>query len=173
MGQSTIAREQLRAFIERIERLEEEKKSIADDIRDVYAEAKGNGYDVKVMRQIVRLRKQEAHERQEEEAILELYKHALGMLSVAPDATAHSIQTIRNSDNSEELLRPAMRIFVEEKKVSFSLLERKLKLSAAKASKIVTRLEELGYISSVKAGGQRSILKENLDELEQCGLLGQ
>lgn len=81
MGQSTIAREQLRAFIERIERLEEEKKAIADDIRDVYAEAKGNGYDVKVMRQIVRLRKQEAHERQEEEAILDLYKHALGMIS--------------------------------------------------------------------------------------------
>ncbi len=84
MGQSTIAREQLRAFIERIERLEEEKKSIADDIRDVYAEAKGNGYDVKVMRQIVRLRKQEAHERQEEEAILDLYKHALGMISAPP-----------------------------------------------------------------------------------------
>jgi uncharacterized protein (UPF0335 family) len=81
MGQSTIAREQLRAFIERIERLEEEKKAIADDIRDVYAEAKGNGYDVKVMRQIVRLRKQEAHERQEQEAILDLYKHALGMIS--------------------------------------------------------------------------------------------
>lgn len=85
MGQSTIAREQLRAFIERIERLEEEKKSISDDIRDVYAEAKGNGYDVKVMRQIVRLRKQEAHERQEQEAILDLYKHALGMISAPMD----------------------------------------------------------------------------------------
>ena len=80
MGQSTIAREQLRAFIERIERLEEEKKAIADDIRDVYAEAKGNGYDPSIMRQVVRLRKQEAHERQEE-AVLDLYKHALGMIS--------------------------------------------------------------------------------------------
>ncbi|GLQ16307.1 DUF2312 domain-containing protein [Maritalea porphyrae] len=80
MGQSTVAREQLRAFIERIERLEEEKKSIADDIRDVYAEAKGNGYDVKVMREVIKLRKQEAHERQEHEAVLDLYKHALGMI---------------------------------------------------------------------------------------------
>ncbi len=80
MGQSTVAREQLRAFIERIERLEEEKKSIADDVRDVYAEAKGNGYDVKVMREVIKLRKQEAHERQEHEAVLDLYKHALGMI---------------------------------------------------------------------------------------------
>ncbi|AVX03284.1 DUF2312 domain-containing protein [Maritalea myrionectae] len=84
MGQTSVAREQLRAYIERIERLEEEKKSISDDIRDVYAEAKGNGYDVKVMRQVVKLRKQEAHERQEQEAVLDLYKHALGMIP-APD----------------------------------------------------------------------------------------
>lgn len=81
MGQTSIAREQLRAYVERIERLEDEKKSISDDIRDVYAEAKGNGYDVKAMRQIVKLRKQEAHERQEQEAILDLYKHALGMIA--------------------------------------------------------------------------------------------
>lgn len=80
MGQTSVAREQLRAYIERIERLEEEKKSISDDIRDVYAEAKGNGYDAKVMRQVVKLRKQEAHERQEQEAILDLYMHALGMV---------------------------------------------------------------------------------------------
>ncbi|MFT6657105.1 DUF2312 domain-containing protein [Maritalea sp.] len=80
MGQSTIAREQLRSFVERIERLEEEKKSISEDIRDVYGEAKGNGYDVKVLREVVKLRKQESHERQEHEAILDLYKHALGMI---------------------------------------------------------------------------------------------
>ena len=74
-----VAADQLRAFIERIERLEEEKKAISDDIKDVYAEAKGNGYDVKVMRQIVRLRKQDSNERQEMEALLDLYLHALGM----------------------------------------------------------------------------------------------
>jgi len=84
MGQSTIAREQLRALVERIERLEEEKKSISEDIRDVYGEAKGNGYDVKVLREVVKLRKQESHERQEHEAVLDLYKHALGMIPSAP-----------------------------------------------------------------------------------------
>jgi len=75
-----FARDQLKAFIERVERLEEEKKAIADDIRDVYSEAKGNGFDVKALRTIVRLRKQDADERREQEAILETYMHALGML---------------------------------------------------------------------------------------------
>lgn len=75
-----VAREQLRTIIERIERLEEEKKALADDIRDVYAEAKGNGFDVKTLRQVVRLRKVEATERQEQEAMLDLYLSALGML---------------------------------------------------------------------------------------------
>ena len=76
-----IAKEHLRAFVERIERLEEEKKTISDDIRDVYAEAKGNGFDVKALRTIVRLRKQDADERREHETILETYMHALGMLN--------------------------------------------------------------------------------------------
>lgn len=69
----------LRAFIERIEKLEEEKKAIADDIKDVYGEAKGTGYDVKVMRKIVSARKQDRDKRREEEEILDLYLAALGM----------------------------------------------------------------------------------------------
>ena len=75
----TVAAGQLRALIERIERLEEEKQTIADDIKDVFAEAKGNGFDTKALRTIIRLRKKDANERQEEEAILDLYKAALGM----------------------------------------------------------------------------------------------
>ena len=74
-----FAKDQLKAFVERVERLEEEKKAIADDIRDVYAEAKGNGFDVKALRTVVRLRKQDIDERKEQEAILETYLHALGM----------------------------------------------------------------------------------------------
>jgi uncharacterized protein (UPF0335 family) len=77
---TSFAKDQLKAIIERIERLEEEKKTISDDIRDVYAEAKGNGFDVKALRTIVRLRKQDANERAEEETILETYMLALGML---------------------------------------------------------------------------------------------
>jgi uncharacterized protein (UPF0335 family) len=75
-----FANDQLKAFVERIEKLEEEKKAISDDIRDVYAEAKGNGFDVKALRQIIRLRKIEPTERDEQDAILETYMHALGML---------------------------------------------------------------------------------------------
>jgi uncharacterized protein (UPF0335 family) len=73
--------EQLRSIVERIERLEDEKKVIADDIKDIYAESKGNGYDVKALRAIIRMRKQDPNERAEAEAILETYMHALGMLS--------------------------------------------------------------------------------------------
>ena len=79
MSEATTADEQLRLFIERIERLEEEKKGIADDIRDVYLESKSQGYDPKIMRQIVRLRKMQPHDRMEMEAILETYKAALGI----------------------------------------------------------------------------------------------
>ncbi|MBT1157612.1 DUF2312 domain-containing protein [Aminobacter anthyllidis] len=76
----TVAAGQLRAFIERIERLEEEKKTISDDIKDVYAEAKGTGFDTKAVRTLIRLRKQDQAERDEAEAILDLYKAALGMV---------------------------------------------------------------------------------------------
>ncbi|TAL43807.1 MAG: DUF2312 domain-containing protein [Salinibacterium sp.] len=71
---------QLKSIVERIERLEEEKKAIGQDIKDIYAEAKGNGFDVAALREIVRLRKQDPNERQEQETILETYMQALGML---------------------------------------------------------------------------------------------
>jgi uncharacterized protein (UPF0335 family) len=78
-GTEAVNAGHLRAFIERIERLEEEKKALADDIKDVYAEAKGNGFDVKIIRKIVSIRKQDRDKRREEEEILELYLAALGM----------------------------------------------------------------------------------------------
>lgn len=74
-----VAKEKLRAFVERIERMEEEKKAITDDIREIYAEAKGNGFDTKVLRGIIRLRKQDHNERMEQRALTELYLAALGM----------------------------------------------------------------------------------------------
>lgn len=75
----TIAADQLRQFVERIERLEEEKKGMSEDVRDVYSEAKSQGYDTKTMRAIIRLRKMEKHTRDEAEALLETYKAALGL----------------------------------------------------------------------------------------------
>lgn len=77
---NTVAAGQLRAFIERIERLEEEKKTISDDIKEVFMEAKGTGFDTKAMRTIIRLRKKDQAEREEEEAMLDLYLAALGMV---------------------------------------------------------------------------------------------
>jgi uncharacterized protein (UPF0335 family) len=80
MAEAAVSNDQLRLFMERIERLDEEKKGIADDIRDVFSEAKSQGYDTKIMRQILRLRKMEPHDRAEMEALLDVYKSALGLV---------------------------------------------------------------------------------------------
>lgn len=79
-----VAQDQLRSIVERIERLEEEKAEIARDIREVYAEAKGNGFDVKALRKLISVRKIDANERKEQEAMLDLYMHAMGMLDGTP-----------------------------------------------------------------------------------------
>ncbi|MCI5074687.1 DUF2312 domain-containing protein [Oricola sp.] len=80
VSETTVAAAELRQLVERIERLEEEKATIQNDIKEVMAEAKGRGYDTKALRAIVRLRKKDPNERQEEEAVLDLYKNALGMI---------------------------------------------------------------------------------------------
>jgi uncharacterized protein (UPF0335 family) len=84
---TTFTQGQLRSLVERIERLEEDKKAIAGDIKEVYAEAKANGFDTRIVRKVISLRKKDTAERQEEEALLDLYMHALGM-APEPDATA-------------------------------------------------------------------------------------
>ena len=75
-----FAKDQLKSVVERIERLEEEKAALAEDIKEVYAEATANGFDTKILRTVIRLRKQDKNERQEQEALLDLYLQALGML---------------------------------------------------------------------------------------------
>lgn len=84
-GPTGVARDQLKSIVERIERLEEEKKAIADDIKEVYAESKANGFDTKTLRKVVTLRKVEAAEREEQEALLDLYLHAMGMAPAYSD----------------------------------------------------------------------------------------
>ncbi len=86
MQLQTSAKDQLRAFVSRIERLEEEKAALAADLREVYAEAKGNGFDVKALRRVISLRKQDQDKRREEEAILTTYLHALGMAEETSEA---------------------------------------------------------------------------------------
>jgi uncharacterized protein (UPF0335 family) len=83
---TSFAHGQLRTIVERIERLEEEKKTIAGDIKEVYAEAKGNGFDIKILRKVISLRKKDANERQEEESMIDVYLAALGMASTAEAA---------------------------------------------------------------------------------------
>ena len=85
ISSDSVAQDQLRAFIERLERMEEEKKAISDDIKEIYAEAKGNGFDTKVLRKIISIRKQDHNERMEQEALLELYLSALGMATAPSD----------------------------------------------------------------------------------------
>lgn len=80
-----VARDQLRAFIERIERLEEEKKTLSDDIKDVYGEAKGTGFDTAILKKVIALRKKDEQQRMEEEAILDTYLAALGMIESPAD----------------------------------------------------------------------------------------
>jgi uncharacterized protein (UPF0335 family) len=83
---TSFAQGQLKSLVERIERLEEEKKTIAGDIKEVYAEAKANGFDTKILRKLISIRKKDRHEREEEDAILDLYMSALGMLPGASEA---------------------------------------------------------------------------------------
>lgn len=83
-----VAADRLRSIVERIERLEEERKALGSDIKDIYAEAKSAGFDVKVLRQLIRIRKQEPAEVEELESLLDVYRHALGMLADTPLGTA-------------------------------------------------------------------------------------
>ena len=83
-----IAGERLRSFIERIERLEEEKRTLAEDIKEVFAEAKGSGFDTKIMRQIIKIRRMDKDDLDEQETLLDIYKRALGMLPDMPEAAA-------------------------------------------------------------------------------------
>jgi uncharacterized protein (UPF0335 family) len=85
-NKTSFAQGQIRSLVERIERLEEEKKTIAGDIKEVYAEAKANGFDTKILRKVISIRKKDRHEREEEEAILDLYMQALGMLPETSEA---------------------------------------------------------------------------------------
>lgn len=84
IGHNGVAKDVLLSIVERVEHLEEEKKALADDVKEIYAEAKGNGFNTKTLRQLIRLRRQDKADREEQEALLEIYMHALGMLADTP-----------------------------------------------------------------------------------------
>jgi uncharacterized protein (UPF0335 family) len=168
MSDGNVAADQLRLLIERIERLEEEKKGINDDIKDVYLEAKATGYDVKTMRAIIRLRKMEKNARQEAEALLETYKVALGM----EDAPARTPDMFQEHDGRPDPSRPApapsasdaerfneaMNLVIDHQNASTSWLQRQMRIGYNAAARLVEQLETRGVVGPPNHVGKRDVL---------------
>ncbi len=167
MGNGLIASDELRLLIERIERLEEEKKGIADDIRDVYGEAKSRGFDPKTMRAIVKLRKMDVHTRRETEALLDTYKAALGMLDGTP-LGKWALERLEREDKSSEAedtppddatYEKAVAAVVEHQNASVAWLQRTLGVGYNAAAKLMERMERDGIVSSPDVAGRRTVLR--------------
>jgi len=162
-----IAGEQLRSFIERIERLEEEKKGIAEDIKEVYAGAKAVGFDTKVMRKVVAIRKMDAADRQEQDALTDVYLHAVEggqqpAASVqeepAPEAAEQAPATTAASGDSDRYAQ-AVEIVRRDMRASTSYVQRRLKVGYNEAAGYIERMEAEGVISAPNDRGVREILK--------------
>lgn len=169
MSDGNVAAEQLRLLIERIERLEEEKKGVGDDIKDVYLEAKATGYDVKTMRAIIRLRKMERNTRLESEALLETYKIALGMAEAAvrtdPDMfDGHDGRPQPDrpapppSASNSELFMAALSLVVDNQNASSSWLQRQLRIGYNQAARLIEELEQRGVVGPPNHVGRRDVL---------------
>lgn len=168
MSEGNVAADQLRLLIERIERLEEEKKGINDDIKDVYLEAKATGYDAKIIRQIIRLRKMEPHHRQEMQAVLETYLSALGM----EDGPGRQTEMYAGHDgrpdpatpapaptaNEAEMFETALSLVIEHQNASTSWLQRQMRLGYNQAARLVENLEKRGVVGPPNNVGKREIL---------------
>jgi len=168
MAEGTVAGDQLRLLIERIERLEEEKKGINDDIKDVYLEAKATGYDAKMMRHIVRLRKMKPDDRRQMEAILHTYLVALGMDRERSDAP----KMFDGHDGRPEPSRPApppnasdaerfteaMNLVIDHQNASTSWLQRQMRIGYNAASRLVEDLEKRGVVGPPNHVGRRDVL---------------
>lgn len=169
MSEGTVAADQLRLLIERIERLEEEKKGVGDDIKDVYLEGKATGYDVKIMRQIVRLRKMRPEDRQEMEAILQTYLAALGMETGSsrrtPDMFAGhdgrpdpSAPAATPEDSPDDLFMKALHLVVDHQNASASWLQRQLRIGYNRASHLIEALEKRHVVGPPNHVGKRDVL---------------
>lgn len=164
-----IASDQLRLLIERIERLEEEKKGIADDIKDVYGEAKSTGFDVKTIRAIIQLRKMDVNSRREAEALLDTYKAALGMLdgtplghwalerlSKKPDDQTGAEEDASTAD--DETYDAAVKLVLTSRKAAVSWLQRQLRIGYNSAARLVERMQTEGLVSAPDHIGRREVI---------------
>jgi uncharacterized protein (UPF0335 family) len=165
MADGAIASEQLRLLIERVERLEEEKKGIAADIRDVYNEAKSQGFDAKTMRAIVKLRAMDVNDRREAEALLDTYKAALGMLDGTP-LGRWALERLEKDDGpeaeqpAEANYDDAVALVLEEQKASTSWLQRKFGIGYNSAARLIERMEREGIVSAPDSAGRRHVLRQ-------------
>ena len=169
MSEGNVAADRLRIGIERIERLEEEKKGVGDDIKDVYLEMKSEGYDTKIIRQIIRLRKMEPHDRREMQEVLETYLAALGMTDAPPSPPPTMFDghdgrpdpttpAPAPGSSTAELFQTAMNLVVDHQKASPSWLQRQLRIGYNAASRLVEQLEEHGVVGPPDHVGRRDVL---------------
>jgi uncharacterized protein (UPF0335 family) len=153
-----IAADQLRAIVERIERMQEEAAGIASDIRDIFAEAKGGGFCPKTLRKIIALRKLDTAERDEAEHMLNTYLSALGMQSSVNFESEDKEATMEDA-TEDELYQPAKDIVLRDRNASTSYLQRMLKLGYNRAARLVDRMEAEGIVSAANHIGKREVLK--------------
>lgn len=184
---SSPAQTQLRSIVERIERLELEKAELAEHIKEVFAEAKGNGFDVKVLRKIVRIRKQDRAKRAEEEALTDLYLSALGELPLfegsapepheggiatitltmddgravagTPDQMAAAERMVRGVPEGEALYDQALAIVRRDSIASTSYIQRRLQLGYNRASSLIERMEREGVVGPANHDGKRQLIQ--------------
>jgi len=152
-----IAAEQLKSIIARIETLEEEKAAIASDIKDIFAEAKGNGYDVKTLRRVIALRKQDAAERDEAQHLLDTYCVALGM---KPQMELFEGNAPPATEDDDDLYEEAKAIVVRDAKPSPSYIQRVLRLGYNRAASLIERMEREGIVSPANHVGKREVLRQ-------------
>lgn len=151
-----IAGDQLRSIVERIERMDAEIADLNADKKEIYAEAKGVGYDVKVLRKVVALRRRDLDERKEEEAVLDLYLQAVG--EVRDDSKPKGSAKQVSEEGGEALYEAAVKLVVTEKKPSTSHLQRRLSIGYNKAAALIERMEAEGIVSPQDETGRRRII---------------
>lgn len=182
----SIAHEALKSFIERIERLKEEKKALSDDIKDIFAEAKSTGFDPKIMKELIKLRKMDENDRAEQQVLLDIYMNAMGMtpmeeyaknsLEESYKAKQDNITIAGVNDDpvqemaegqkkhkvvqltvQDDLYDKAVAIVLQDKKCSTSYIQRQLKVGYNKAAGIVERMEVEKLVSPADGVGKRTV----------------